>query len=908
MQTPFDSSRIITTKLLPFFRVKGYIRREALFSRLQTALEHKLTIISAAAGYGKTSLLSDFFTSLKEQKIHAAWLTLDEEDGAAAQFLAYLFASLQKSGIPLPDHNWGSEWSFQDNAGRSIIASVFRTIEALEEPVLLIVDDYHRAAGKELDSLFEWLVRFSPPTFHMIVAAREHPQFMREDLRVQGELLEFSSLDLAFTPKDVQQVFKTGSGQHIDMPEIIRLTDRTEGWPLAVELALKWSSGERLKAKEVSDFSGRTTDLARYLSEQLLSRLPADIQTFLLQTSILPRISGELANSVTGRNDSWALLEKLEQQNVFLLPMGEDNKWFRYHPLVAEFLIDRLLRLEGQNIEDLHGRAAKWFGAQGYLNEALSHATLALDEEFLATLLERAGGWRLILDGRIALIRNYLPPPHSPALENRPRLQLARAFFLIKCGEIEKARGYFDEIYPQLKTQELPTDVRLEIEMVGDIISEYEDAPVKRSDIARNEALISNLPPDDNILRALASETLASQYYYYGLLEQSLEAATTARRYYQKIGSFYGEVFTIFHQSRIKLAQGKLGEAEKLLDGLTGPVHEDFGEKSDLAANLAAFRAEILYEKNEISAAHELLSWALPHMEASDSWFEVCYSGYLTAACCAFRLQGLGAAQTILTRARATAGRRHLRRLALAADLCEIELLVEAGALARAEALAKSTRLFDQVGEICSDTLLSYQLDFRLGMTAARLNSALGRRLRHLAALEKAAQAQGFLRPLMEIRILMALDRFTAGQRPEAAAYLDKATAPALFEGNLRIFVREGQKLLPLLKFASSGDSKLPTDRFRDSFLRRLQPLIDADSRMAEEMTGPYLLPPGEFETLRILGLGLTNKEIAKELNISPSTVKYRLKSLFAKLEVSSRKEAVKRAHDKGWLGSGNVT
>jgi LuxR family maltose regulon positive regulatory protein len=887
---------------MPFFRVKGYIRREALFVRLQKALERKLTIISAAAGYGKTSLLSDFFSSLKERNIRAAWLTLDEEDASPVQFLAYLFATLEKAGVTLPDYNRVSERSFQDIPVRSVIASVFKSLEALSGPVVLIVDDYHRAAGKELDSLFEWLVRFSPPDFHIIVASREHPQIMREDLRVQGELLEFTSLDLAFTPDDVRRAFELGGSQEIDMKEIIRLTDRTEGWPLAVELALKWSLGEQHKAKEVSDFSGRTTDLTRYLSEQLLSRLAPETQVFLLQTSILPRISGDLANAVTGRQDSWALLEKLEQQNVFLLPMDGDNRWFRYHPLVAEFLTDRLLRTEGQDILKLHGRAAKWFGDEGYLSEALSHASLAADGEYIAALLERAGGWRLILDGRIALISHYLPPPGSPHLESRPRLQLARAFLLIKCGEIDAARSYFDKIHLAFQTQDLAMDVRLEEQMVGDMISEYEDAPVKQGDIASNERLISALPADDSILLALANETLASQYYYFGMLDKSLEAVSRATEYYRKTGSLYGEVFTIFHKSRVRLAQGKLKEAEKLLDDLTEPVNANFGEASDLAANLAAFRAALLYEKNEITAAHDLLTWALPHMEASDSWFEVCYAGYLTAACSAFRNHGVGAAFEILARARLTAERRHLKRLGLAADLCEIELAIDAGDLARAEALAASIQLFDHVGRLGGESLLSRQLDFRIGTTAARLNSALGQPSGHLPALEELAQKQGFIRQLMEIRILLALDYFKNGEPEKAVNHLEKAISAALFEGNIRIFVREGIKLLPLLSYASGGQSPLPTDRFRDNFIKTIQRLINIDSRLLEEAAAGYLLPQGEMETLRILGLGLTNKEIAIRLNVSPSTIKYRLKSLFAKLEVSSRKEAVKLARDKGWL------
>jgi len=898
----FAASRIIKTKLTPFFRIKGYIRQEGLFQRLQKALDHRLTIISAAAGYGKTSLLSDFFTSLKESAVPVAWLTLDEEDSSPVQFLSYLFASLENAGVPLSGHKPAAERSFQDVPARTVIASIFRSIEILDGPVVLIVDDYHRGAGKDLDGLFEWLVRFSPPQFHILVASREYPQIMREDLRVRGALLEFTSLDLAFTAEDVTRAFAANGVHRVERQDILRLTDRTEGWPLAVELAIKWSLGDQAKAKQVSEFSGQTHDLARYLSEQLLSRFAAETQTFLLQTSILSRISGDLANDVTGRNDSWSLLEKLEQQNVFISSMTAEGRWFRYHPLVAEFLTDRLRRLDGQDIGQLHRRAAKWFGDHGFLNEALVHASQSLDQEFVATLLERAGGWRLILDGRISLIRNYLPPADSIHFKARPRLQLARVFLLIKCGDIDQAEAYFASIRPVLQDPALSMDVRLEAQMVGNIISEYEDAPVTRDDIEKTEHLISALPANENILLALANESLAGQYYSYGLLPESLGAIARAARYYENIGSLYSQVFPHFHQALVKLAQGAMQEAEKILNDLIQPVQDNFGPASDLAANLGAFRAAIHYEKNEITAAHDLLSWALPHMEASDGWFDVYYSGYMTAAHCTFRIHGPDAALGILQRARVTADRRHLKRLRLAADLCEIELLIESGDLARAKELAGEVDLHGHVGRLGGESVRSRQLDCRLGITAARLNAALGRRSGHLENMEALAQSEGLARQLMEIRILRALESSSAGDADAAAKYLDRAISAALFEGYVRIFVREGSKLLAPLRRLLNGETKLPKDRFRDAFIREIQRLISIDDRLSESARPGHFFSQRELDTLRILDTGLTNKEIAKQLHISPSTVKYRLKSLFAKLEVSTRKEAVKLARDKGWL------
>ncbi|MDA5193827.1 LuxR C-terminal-related transcriptional regulator [Alphaproteobacteria bacterium LMG 31809] len=834
--------------------------------------------------------------------MRSAWLTLDEEDASPTQFLSYLFAALQTADVNLPEYNPLAERSFQDAPFRSVMASIFKAIEAIDEPVVLIIDDYHRAEGKELNSLFEWLVRFSPPQLHIVVASRDHPQITRENLRVQGELLEFTNADLAFVADDVKRAFEANGGQEIDAAEIVRLTDRTEGWPLAIELALKWSLGEPEKARKISEFSGRTHDLARYLSEQLLSGLPADTQAFLLQTSILPRISGDLASHVTGRADGWLLLEKLEQQNIFLLRTDIEGKWFRYHPLVAEFLVDRLLRLRDHDVKRLHQLAAGWFGDNGYLGEALSHAAQSSDGEMIATLLEQAGGWRLILDGRMSFIQHYLPEPSSPHLADRPRIQLAQAFLLIKCGKIEEASAYLASIRPAFETTGLPINVRLEVQMVSDIISDYEDIPVTEADIDISVQLISALPAHDNILQAIAGESLASKYYYCGFLEKSFDAVSRASRSYEKIGSFYGMTFTLFHKSRVKFAQGKLKEAEKILDDLIDAVHSNFGAASDLAANLAAFRSEYLYEKNDIPAASALLSWALPHMEASDGWFDVYEAGYLTAARCAYRITGLDAALDILERARGTAKHRRLKRLKFAADLCEIELAIEIGDLERAQTLANSIELSNHITRLGQDSLLSRHQDYRMGIVAARLNIALGQSPDHLAGLENLAQSESWGRQLIEIRILRAIASFSAGEQKQAASYFDKAVSSALFEGSVRVLVKEGAALLPLIQYIESSESPLPTDRFRNAFVKEIHRLIKIENRLSQQVTSGILLPKGELETLRILDTGLTNKEIAIKLDVSPSTVKYRLKSLFVKLGVSSRREAVKLARDKGWL------
>src|SRR5690606_11790153 len=233
---------------------------------------------------------------------------------------------------------------------------------------------------------------------------RWRPEIDIENLRAQNDLVEVSAPQLRFSSAEVS-AFLASAGTHVHESELHRLTDRTEGWPIALQMARIWLNGDGGRARLVSDFSGRTTDLARYLGEQVLSTLAEETRDFMIETAILDRVNGDLANAVTGRADGWLMLEGLYERDLFLIPEEDDRQWFRYHTLFLDFLRDRLKRYEADAIAELHRRAADWLAGHGMVRSAVQHAQKAGDHHLAAQFLSDAGGWRMIMDGRINLVR-----------------------------------------------------------------------------------------------------------------------------------------------------------------------------------------------------------------------------------------------------------------------------------------------------------------------------------------------------------------------------------------------------------------------------------------------------------------------------------------------------------------------
>ena len=462
---------------------------------------------------------------------------------------------------------------------------------------------------------------------------------------------------------------------------------------------------------------------------------------------------------------------------------------------------------------------------------------------------------------------------------------------------MDAARTGYDAFHGSIDRATLPAGLWTEIGLVGEVLSEYENAPVKLDDLLAKEALIRSLPSDDHLMLSNVCESLGATYFDCGWLERALEPIRQGGAHHRAMGSLYGELFTRFLEARVQLAQGRMDEAQTTLNDAASDIQQAFGARSDLAANCAVYQAEILFERDNADKALALLEWALPHVEQSDGWFDVYAAGFCTAIRAAFG-KSLSEAEAMIARLRALAARRHLRQLGLLADVYRVDYLIRAGEVSAAQTEAQSVGLRELAAAMSEEMPVYRQIALVATVCLTKLHLATGEHtaaLAELKSIERWARQHGHGRLLITISILAAHAHRLAGEPGKAAFRFDEAIGMAMFQGFIGPFV-DSWRFVPTSatndpRYAAPGK----TDRFRENFMRRMRKALERYSATANE---PELLSESETMTLQHLNQGYTNKEIARLLKISPNTVKYRLKSLYEKLGVNTRRDAVRLSRE----------
>lgn len=882
---------VIAAKLDPPVWIGDQIRRDALLERLDLALSHRMTLVHAPAGYGKTSVLAQWRSSLEERPVRVAWLTLDRDDCDFKRFVRHLILAIRG------EVSDGARQALSaDLPPRAALSAIVKVLSGETRPFILMLDDLHNANSQTVADFLQSLLKLAPVNCHFVFASRDYPWLGQSVLAAEDQLMEITAQDLHFSAREVETLLSRAD-RTMPAEDVGKILERTEGWPIAVQLtslSLKRGIGQE-RLIEASGGSG--TDLARYLSEQVLMTLPEETRDIVLRTALLDWLTGDLVNLLCDRQDGWLVLERLEQQGVFLIPVSPDRRRYRYHQLFAEYLRDRFQRSDSAGYAALQRRAAEWFAERGMVADAVNHAILADADGLLAEILENAGGWRLIPQGLQGVVEQGLAKLAGEMIQSRPRLALAHVYLQMKLGELGSARVAFDRFCDSVDQANLSADLRTEIRVVGDTLADYENQPVTFDDLLAREALLRKLPANDHLVFANVSETLAAKYFEGGWLERALQPTLAAREHYLICGSLYSDLFTRFLEARIKRAQGRSKEAETILEKAREVIVENFGDHSDLSANCAAFQAELLYEQDRVAEARDLLEWALPHMEQSDGWVDVYAAAYFTEARALASDGALDEARAVIDRARRTASWRRLRQLELLADITEVDLHIANGAGDDAAGAIGLDTLADMMGKESPQyrpvAVAAALCRIRLNLQAGRNEQALD----ELARLRAWADQRGAGRLLIDVNMLAACGHRNAGAVDEARSAFDEAVGIAMFQNIVRPFVEARQFVHASLDDAMRADMQV--DKFRARFLKTVAKGMAA-CRSNVAAPGPFSM--AEAEVLYYLSQGHSNKEIARLIGMSPDTVKYRLKSLFRKIGVSKRGDAVRVSAERGLI------
>src|SRR3712207_5241388 len=442
------STPILATKLYVPPPQPRVVLRPRLIERLNEGLHRKLTLISAPAGSGKTTLVGEWVAAVERP---AAWLSLDEGDNDPTRFRSYLVAALQTVAPDIGESVLGVLGSPQPPPTESLLTALLNEISTIPDDFVLVLDDYHVVDARAIDDALVFLLEHLPPRMHLVIATREDPHLPLARLRARGQLTELRASDLRFTLSEAAEFLNSVMGLGLSAEDIAALESRTEGWIAGLQLAALSMRGREDVSGFIRAFAGDNRYIVDYLVEEVLQRQPERIRSFLLQTSILERLSGPLCDAVTGQEEGNARLEALERGNFFVVPLDDKRHWYRYHHLFAEVLYAHLMAEQPDLVATLDRKSTGWYEQNGLLSDAIRHALAAEDFERAASLVELAA-LEMLGSGQEDTLFGWLEALPDELVGSRPVLSVYYAFASLGHIGLEAAEACLQEVERWLDT------------------------------------------------------------------------------------------------------------------------------------------------------------------------------------------------------------------------------------------------------------------------------------------------------------------------------------------------------------------------------------------------------------------------------------------------------------------------
>ncbi|MCJ7512098.1 MAG: tetratricopeptide repeat protein [Anaerolineales bacterium] len=895
---------ILATKLYVPPPRANLVLRPRLIERLNGGLSSgcKLTLISAPAGFGKTTLVSEWVAGCGRP---VAWLSLDEGDNDLACFLTYLVAALQTIAANIGAGVLRTLQSPQPPAPVSVLPILLNEITTLPEDSVLVFDDYHVIDAKPVENALAFLLEHLPPQMHLVIATREDPDLPLARLRARSQMTELRATDLRFTRAEAAEFLNRMMGLNLGDADIAALEARTEGWIAGLQLAALSMQGRSDTAGFIRSFTGSHHFILDYLVEEVLQRQPEHVRNFLLQTAILDRLSGPLCDAVTAQDGSREMLETLERGNLFLIPLDDQRQWYRYHHLFAEVLQAHLLEAQPDRVSTLHRRASEWYEQSRLPPDAIRHALAAEDFERAAGLIELA--WSaMALSYQSSTWLGWVKALPDGLIRIRPVLSLGYAWALLDGGELEASEARLHDAECWLDT---PTDkmVVVDKEQFRSLPASIATARAFRSLALGNvpsaveyaQQALELTPEDDQATHIQATSLLVLALYASGDMEAAERSLADFHTNLRKTGDILTLIGTTFLLADIRVALGRLHEAEssyqhsiRLATGL--------GEPMPLGtADLYRGLGELYLERGDLEAAaqHLQTSQTVGEQTTLTDWpHRLCVSqARLKEA------QGdLDGALALLDEAERVHIRGPLPEVRPVPAL-KARVWLKQGRLAEAQRWAREQGL-------SADADIRYTREFE-HITLARVLIAAGRSDREAGSLDEAtrllgrllqaAETGGRMGSAIQILLLQALACQAQNDLSNALPPLERALALAEPEGSVRIFVDEGEAMRLLIE-EQSRDRGHPLSAYADKLLAAFTqpvaaprtPIIHHDSDMIEPLS------ERELEVLKLLRTELSGPEIAQQLIVSLHTLRTHTNNIFKKLGVNNRRAAVRRAEE----------
>lgn len=882
-----------------------HIKRRNLLQQLQRLGPRRLTTIIAPAGYGKTSFAAQWYDLLRNHAGNVVWLPLETDDCDQSHFLVALLEALQDLQ---PGEGRGLDASNMPVA--TLLSVLVTRLRRIRKPVTLFLDDYHFAQTDATESLLAKLLA-ARDLAHVkfVLISRSAPRFPISALRLTGELKQIGVADLSFSDIEAQEFF-VGRAEKLTRDQIGELNKRTEGWAVALQMVRVLVAESSNSASVLESFNGSNTEMARYLSEQVFSSLPADIQHFLVETASLPAISRALSAAICTSPDAATLFNRLADYALPIAVLDAQGMWIRCHPVFNSFLKEEAVRL-GIETHDILREAARWFQTRDDCEAAVRHALLAADTALAAEIIETAGGWRRVYAttrGGTLLFQTLIPRAADINLSGYPLTTLGLCVISAKAGQLDAANHYLTIAERACTGQTLSRDLRV----VRVLMSLYTDRWAGTADLSALEDDLAYGSDMELIHRALALNMLAYNFLIRTDLDRAMHYGQLAMRAFRDGGADFGAMHLYTHIGQSAFFSGDSASAEDAYRSLIAEAQSNIGEGSDLDAVGQVLLSEVLSMRGEHDAATTALSWALPHLERHDTWFDLLAAGFM-AQQRVLRLNGdVIAAHAAIDSTRSAARRRGFDRLTRLIDGERVTLLVAMGDIEEAVLYAEASGFAEQTAY--ADATNNLSLNLRGCVPAllwARIHAARGDIARARDVFER-LKTQQALTPhvprrieldLLDIRLLQAEDR-----PDKAAACLSNLLLSHPVTDYRAILQIEGADFTSdLCRLA--GVMEIPA-----VIVQRLAHVLDGPAMPTPASVGSSSTPtanltrePGglterERGVMRLLSAGLSNKEIGRQLDLSDNTVKFHLRNIFAKLNVATRTAAVTAGRNSGFL------
>lgn len=908
---------ILQTKLYTPPPRSDLILRPRLIDALNEGLHRKLTLLSAPAGFGKSTLTSEWVAAGRRPN---AWLSLDKGDNELIRFLAYVVAAMQTISPNLGEQVLALLQSSQPPSADATLTLLLNEIATVQDKFFLVLDDYHALESPAIDDALTFLLDHMPPQMHVVLTTRQDPSLPLARYRVRGQLTELRAADLRFTPDEAAEFLNHVMGLSLTTEEITALETRTEGWIAGLQMAALSMRGRPDTSGFIEAFTGSHRFVLDYLAEEVLQRQTEDVRSFLLQTAVLDRLSGPLCNAVTGREDSQQMLVALERGNLFVIPLDDKRKWYRYHHLFADVLLTRALDEHPDQVPLLHQRASEWYEQNGQPTDAIRHAFAAEEFKHAAELVELA--WPVIPKGiPPATWLGWVNSLPANLVRTRPVLSAGAAWMLIDSGELEDAEAHLREAELWIDTERESTSESLG-EMVVVNHDEFRSLPqsiaVARAYLALSHGDFTTAAQNAERARNLLSEEeyywrggaalfLGMAYWGHGYLEAACRRTVESVANLRANGNVPLQVAGTTVLGDVRMIQGRLSEAEGLyeeaLDIARSSMNGANVQLAEQSTSLLQTTADLFVGLSELYRAWGTLDMATKQvLRGKELGKQQILSGSESRLCISMARikESEGDLQEALNQLQAA--ERLYKRDAIPdvrpIAACKARIWVKQGRLSEALNWSRESGLsvdddLSYQNEFAHITLVRVFLaEYRGGQTERSIHDAM----KLLARLLDAAKAGGRMGSVIELFVLQALLHQAQGNKLAALASLKDALTIAEPEGIVQVFVDEGEPMQTLLAESLTHGA---TPGYVTKLLTSMSSQVDNETISPD--SNQLLIEPlskRELDVLRLLATGHTNQAVADDLVIAVSTVKKHVNNIFGKLGVANRTQAISRARD----------